>query len=228
VEHVEQGWQPDPLRRHDERWMSACKPTDLVRDGAEETHDPPDPAAPLPEIDLDQLPTGQPIPFPWRQSPRQRVLVLAAFGCGVVAILATAFGHATDPAEPLGHDEAIGTVVYAKDDSNSTFVMASYAPPDQPSGLAYAEGSVARPVYEGQAVVVRYDASQPTDGTVLSQPTPQSRPNGLYGVFIGVLGFVGFGTLWIVSGYRKWRLYRAREAVTDYREGPWAGTTNSA
>jgi hypothetical protein len=68
------------------------------------------------------------------------------------------------------------------------------------SGLAYAEGSVARPVYEGQTVVVRYDASQPTDGTVLSQPTPQSRPNGLYGVFIGVLGFVGFGTLWIVSG----------------------------
>lgn len=67
-----------------------------------------------------------------------------------------------------------------------------------------------------------------TDGTVLSQPTPRGSPNGLYGVFVGVLGFVGFGTLRVLAGYRKWRLYRAREDATDYREDPWARTTNSA
>ena len=56
---------------------------------------------------------------------------------------------------------------------------------------------------------------------------PHSSSNP-YGVFLGVLGILGFGTLRLVSGYRKWRLYKAREDATDYRADPWAGTTNSA
>jgi hypothetical protein len=122
----------------------------------------------------------------------------------------------------------VGTVVYAKSDTNSTFVMAAYIPQDRRDSSAYAEGSVAHVISEGQTVVVRYDPNRPTRATVVSQPTPRSGPKGLDDAFLGVLGFVGFGTLWVVAGFRRWRLYRAREAFTDYRAGPWAGTTNSA
>ena len=173
-------------------------------------------------------PTGQPLPFPWRQSRRQRALVLAALACVALAILATNFGHAIARSNPLGPNQAIGTVVYAKGDSNSTFVTASYTPRDRPDSSAYAMGMVTHVISDGQTVLVRYDPNQPTDGTVLSQSTPGSGPDGLYGALVGALGFLGFGTLWVVAGFRKWRLYRAREAATDYRVGPWAGTTNSA
>lgn len=205
--------------------MSAGEPTDLVRDGVRESHDPADPSAPLPEIDMDELPTGQPVPFPWRQSRWQRVLVLAAVSCAVVAFLAAAFGHAIAPAKPLGPNEAIGTVLFVE--VSSHYVQASYTPQGNSDAQGMASGYI-NGVVAGQAVVVRYDPNQPTDGTVLSQPTPRSSPNGLYGVFIGVLGFVGFGALWVVAGYRKWRLYRAHEDAADYRVGPWAGTTSSA
>jgi hypothetical protein len=205
--------------------MSAGEPTDLVRDGAREGHDPADPSAPLPEIDVDELPTGQLVPFPWRQSRWQRVLVLAAVCCAVVAILADRFGHATAPPKPLGPNEAIGTVLFVE--SSSHYVLATFTPQGNSDAQGMASGYM-NDVASGQTVVVRYDPNQPTDGTVLSQPTPRSSPNGLYGVFIGVLGFVGFGALWVVAGYRKWRLYRAREDATDYRVDPWAGTTNSA
>ncbi len=208
--------------------MSAGEPTDLVRDGVRESREPVDSSAPLPGIDVDELPTGQPLPFPWRQSRRQRALVLAALACVALAILATNFGHAIARSNPLGPNEAIGTVVYAKGDSNSTFVTASYTPRDRPDSSAYAMGMVTHVISDGQTVLVRYDPNQPTDGTVLSQSTPGSGPDGLYGALVGALGFLGFGTLWVVAGFRKWRLYRAREAATDYRVGPWAGTTNSA
>ncbi len=36
------GWHPDPFRIHQERWVSGDGvPTKLVRDGAEESYDPP-------------------------------------------------------------------------------------------------------------------------------------------------------------------------------------------
>jgi len=228
VEQAAQGWHPDPFGRHEERWMSAGEPTDLVRDGVRESREPADSSAPLPEIDVDELPTDRPLPFPWRQSRWPRALVLAALACAAVAILASTFGHAIARTNPLGPNEAIGKVVYATGGGNSTFVMASYTPQDRPDSSAYPTGLAAHVVSDGQTVVVRYDSNKPTDGTVLSQPAPGSSPNGLYGVLVGVLGFLGLGTLWVVGGFRKWRVYRAREAVTDYRVGPWAGTTNSA
>ncbi len=43
-EHAEaEGWYTDPFGRHDARWMSAGRPTKLVRDGDDESYDdPPD------------------------------------------------------------------------------------------------------------------------------------------------------------------------------------------
>jgi hypothetical protein len=225
MQRLAQGWQPDPLRRHEERWISAGEPTDLVRDGAQESHDPPDPSAPLRAIDVDQLQSGKPLPFPWRRPRWQRILVLAAAGCVVVAVLATYFGHALVPAKPLGPNEAIGTALFVE--SSSHYVLASYAPQGSPGVQGMASGYIGA-VAPGQPVVVRFEPNQPASGTVLSQPVPKSSPNGIYGVFIGVLGVVGFGTIWLASIYRKWRFSRAREADTDYRAGPWAGTTSSA
>jgi hypothetical protein len=37
----EQGWYIDPTRRHELRWYSVGAPTDLVKDGAIESRDPP-------------------------------------------------------------------------------------------------------------------------------------------------------------------------------------------
>ncbi|WP_130491844.1 hypothetical protein [Motilibacter rhizosphaerae] len=55
---LEEGWFLDPLRRHEQRWMSAGEPTALVRDGAVEGHDEPPasaslerPLVPAPEVD---------------------------------------------------------------------------------------------------------------------------------------------------------------------------------
>jgi hypothetical protein len=219
-----QGWQPDPLGRHEQRWISSGEPTELVRDSGPESRDPADRSAPLSEIGMDVLPTDRPLPLPWRQSRRQRILVLAALGCAVVASLVAHFGHVSDPPKPLGPNEAIGTVLFVE--VSSHYVEATYTPPGNTDAQGMASAYINR-VAAGQTVVVRYNPNQPTVGTVLSQPTPHSSPN-LYGVFLGVLGFVGFGTLWVVSAYRKWRLYKARRDATDYRVGPWAGTTNSA
>jgi len=41
VDEVLEGWYTDPFDRHEARWMSAGKPTELVRDGRAEAHDPP-------------------------------------------------------------------------------------------------------------------------------------------------------------------------------------------
>jgi hypothetical protein len=35
-----EGWYRDPSGSHEQRWFSAGKPTDLIRDGAVEGHDP--------------------------------------------------------------------------------------------------------------------------------------------------------------------------------------------
>lgn len=155
-----QGWQPDPLRRHDERWISAGEPTDLVRDGVQESHDPPDPAAPRRAIDVDQLPSGKPLPFPWRQSRWQRILVLAAAGCVIVAVLATYFGHAIAHARPLGPNEAIGTVLFVE--SSNHYVEASYALKGNPDVQGMASGYISG-VSSGQPVVVRYAPNQPAE-----------------------------------------------------------------
>jgi len=37
-----EGWYVDPFARHEARWFSEGTPTDLVRDGRSESHDPPD------------------------------------------------------------------------------------------------------------------------------------------------------------------------------------------
>jgi len=36
-----EGWYTDPFDRHEARWFSAGTPSRLVRDGAEESYDPP-------------------------------------------------------------------------------------------------------------------------------------------------------------------------------------------
>jgi hypothetical protein len=43
----EEGWYTDPYRLHEARWFSDGEPTKLVRDGAEESYDPPPITAPL-------------------------------------------------------------------------------------------------------------------------------------------------------------------------------------
>jgi len=35
-----EGWFEDPSTRHEWRWFSQGRPTDLVRDGKQESHDP--------------------------------------------------------------------------------------------------------------------------------------------------------------------------------------------
>ncbi len=40
VEESLEGWYTDPYARHEARWMSESTPTDLVRDGEVEGHDP--------------------------------------------------------------------------------------------------------------------------------------------------------------------------------------------
>ena len=42
-----EGWYQDPFGVHEHRWMSAGRPTKLVRDGGTESYDPP-PDLPLP------------------------------------------------------------------------------------------------------------------------------------------------------------------------------------
>ncbi|HXW39311.1 MAG TPA: hypothetical protein VEJ44_06415, partial [Acidimicrobiales bacterium] len=47
----EEGWYDDPYRLHEERWISAGRPTELVRDhGREATDPPPDRPAPRPFV----------------------------------------------------------------------------------------------------------------------------------------------------------------------------------
>jgi hypothetical protein len=56
VRQQAEGWYRDPYQIHDDRWMSAGLPTNVVRDGGRESYDPP-PDRPLPEGDL--VPSGQ-------------------------------------------------------------------------------------------------------------------------------------------------------------------------
>jgi hypothetical protein len=44
-----EGWYLDPYQIHHDRWMSAGLPTKLVRDGQNESSDPP-PDRPLPDV----------------------------------------------------------------------------------------------------------------------------------------------------------------------------------
>ena len=44
-----EGWYRDPYQIHDDRWMSAGRPTRLVRDGPTESYDEP-PDLPLPDV----------------------------------------------------------------------------------------------------------------------------------------------------------------------------------
>ena len=44
-----EGWYRDPFGVHEDRWMSAGRPTKLVRDGGTESYDPP-PDLPLPGV----------------------------------------------------------------------------------------------------------------------------------------------------------------------------------
>jgi hypothetical protein len=112
--------------------------------------------------------------------------------------------------------------------ADSTYVMATYAPRGNPDGYSYGEGTVPQTVSAGQTVVVRYDAHHPTNGTVLAQSTPHGRPNGLYGVFVLIVGLGAYATLYLGHLNRWWRRIQAREDATDYRKDPWAGTTYSA
>jgi len=43
-----EGWYLDPYALHTDRWFSDGRPTDLVRDGGQESRDPP-PSVPYPE-----------------------------------------------------------------------------------------------------------------------------------------------------------------------------------
>jgi hypothetical protein len=53
-----EGWYLDPYQIHHDRWMSAGRPTKLVRDGQVESSDPP-PDLPLPDV---LVPVGSAMP----------------------------------------------------------------------------------------------------------------------------------------------------------------------
>jgi len=48
-----EGWYTDPFGRHEARWMSNGRPTELVRDDGVESHDDPP----------DEPPSGTPVPI---------------------------------------------------------------------------------------------------------------------------------------------------------------------
>ena len=45
-----QGWYRDPYKVHEDRYFSDGQPTKLVRDGGEQSYDPPPPGAPQGEL----------------------------------------------------------------------------------------------------------------------------------------------------------------------------------
>jgi hypothetical protein len=53
-----QGWYRDPYKVHEDRYFSDGQPTKLVRDGGEQSYDPPPPG--LPEGDLVEVPSSEP------------------------------------------------------------------------------------------------------------------------------------------------------------------------
>jgi len=58
--HAE-GWYQDPFELHADRWFSDGRPTALVRDGDQESNDPPPVAeytGPLKDVDVDQPTDG--------------------------------------------------------------------------------------------------------------------------------------------------------------------------
>ena len=243
MEHLEQGWQPDPFGRHGERWMSGGTATDLVRDGAREGRDapaaspPPEPPARPHWIDVDRLPrTDGRSPLPWplnRLRPtypepepapaRWRVAVTVALTCASAFVtLAFLFGHPVTPAPPLPPDEVIGQVAYATPQSYVVY----YSLPNDPDFLGVADGS-SPDAAAGQEVVVRYDPSKPLNATVVSWTPPHSRRNGVFGIVVVT-------TLWAVTLgssaltlQRRWRRRQEREQNTDYRRDQWAGSSAS-
>jgi hypothetical protein len=249
-----QGWQPDPLGRHSERWMSAGAPTELVRDGHRVTHDPvtsepsratmPPDAEPAHWIDVGALPRKERAPLPWplrrlppsypTPEPRRWRVVLGVglTCCSLLATLAIHFGHALVPPPPLGRDEAIGVVqVVAPHDPA---FLVSYQPPGTQRGTSrgdtnYAFGwSTPGTVQPGQSVVVHYDLADDTKSTIVALAPPQSRPNGLYGWVVVGVAWAVTAWYWISTVFRKGRRYQRRVEDTDYRDDPWTGSTNSA
>lgn len=58
-----EGWYEDPTSRHEWRWFSVGRPTDLVRDGKQKSRDPIsiDEARLSESIDLKEVPDGAPL-----------------------------------------------------------------------------------------------------------------------------------------------------------------------
>ena len=94
-------------------------------------------------------------------------------------------------------------------------------------GLAVGTGP-AGAVAQGQSVVVRYDPTDTTHGTVVALSPPHSGPNGAFG-WVVVAGLTAL-TLWSWGSvfYRRGRRRQEQEFETDYRDDEWAGSTNSA
>ena len=255
VEPLAQGWEPDSFGRHDERWMSAGYPTDLVRDAGREGHDAPTEspsssrsperhwidvdrlerttASPSPHWPLNRVPSPSPAP----RQPRWQIALAVGLAFGSIFVtVAVTFGHPISPPPPLGRDETIGTVL-AVGPSPANFIATYDAPGhDGPggsdpngirSGLVTGTASPGS-VSAGQSVVVRYDPKDTTIGTVVSLTPPHARPNGPIGWL--VVGLSWSLTIWYAASrvYRRFRRLQEEEDNTDYRVDPWAGTSNSA
>jgi hypothetical protein len=222
--------------------MSAGTPTDLVRDGLEEAHDPPV-EGPSPEpppkqhwIDVDRLERIG-TPPPW-QSIWLRVLLVALTTCSVVITLAVVL-PGSSPA--VGRDETIGQVVFV-DTINSGYMVTYTAPGQSNAGGTFDEGVAsgsgpASTVSQGEDAVVRYDPHDTTQGTVVSLIPPPPwwaaisglpyRSKGVGGRLLLVTTWVFTLTAWVVFGYRMVRRAQKREERTDYRDDEWAGSSNA-
>jgi hypothetical protein len=244
VDGAEQGWQPDPFGRHDERWMSAGTATELVRDGSTEGHDPPieDPSpSPAPEaqkhwIDVDRLEQAGTQARRWWNGPR--VIAVAATCCSLLITLGILLPNNS---QPVGAHETIGSVLFV-DIAPPWGYVATYDAPGHPDPGGVGSGMAVGPaprgsVVQGQSVVVRYDPRDTTQGTVVSLiPVPRwwaifgpdYRANNAGGKLV-LLVLWGFSlAMWIDVVYRGVRRAQEREDRTDYRDDGWGGGTYSA
>jgi hypothetical protein len=236
-----EGWQPDPFGRHDQRWISAGTPTDLVRDGRRERRDapvegpPPEPPPKQHWIDVDRLPTGTRARVPWplnRIPPsypvpeRTRWHAAAAVAlacCSVFVGLAISLGHVRPfYVPPLPRGEVVAQVVGV---SSPTAFVSYNAPGANSNAPGDVIGVTASPgVGVGQSVVVNLD----TDEIVTTSPPSKRVGKGFFGAVTGVVVLLALALRFWLQWSSTRRRLEAREFETDYRDDQWAGTSNSA
>ena len=130
------------------------------------------------------------------------------------------------PPAPLGRDEVVGQVIEVNTVGSPPLYQVMYSLPKDPNVEMTALGRSSS-VTDGQAVVVRDDATHPQTASVVATSPPQSRITPLGWVVVPVALALALWS-WVSSGYRLRRRRLQRDEETDCRKDVWASTTNSA